>query len=138
MQVREIMTKNPEIVEETDLIRDALGKMLELDVRHIPVVRSGKLVGMLSDRDIRDYSLPASEEYYEPANARAKLDQSVATIMSADVTSVFQNTTLLEMVDLMIDDKYGALPVIEGSDERLVGIVSYIDVLKAVRSYLEE
>ena len=134
MDVAEIMTANPGFVLPETSIQEALGKLIELDVRHLPVVQDGKLVGIVSDRDFRDYSLPASEEFYEPSNSRARLDKPVSTIMSTGVYTISPTATISEVIDLMIDDKFTAIPVVESPEETLVGIVSYVDVLKVLKN----
>lgn len=138
MEIAEIMTPQPAYVHPEASIQDALGKMIELDVRHLPVVENGRLVGIVSDRDFRDYSMPTSEEFYEPSNCRVRLDKSVATIMSTGVYTVAPTASLSDVVDLMIEDKFTAIPVVQGAEEQLVGIVSYVDVLKVLKEYLKD
>ena len=138
MEIAQIMTGTPESILPETSIQEALGRMIELDVRHLPVVQDGRLVGIVSDRDFRDYSLPASEEFYEPASSRARLEKPVSTIMSTGVYTVAPSATVTEVVDLMIEDKFTAIPVVEGTDEILVGIVSYVDVLKILKKSFSE
>ena len=115
---RELMTASPTVIDATSTLRTALEKLQALDVRHLPVVDTdGQLVGMLSDRDLRSYSgiLP--------------LDASVSSVMSADVIAVDSEADLAEVVDLMLDNKIGAVPVLD-ADDALVGIISYVDILR--------
>ncbi len=60
MIANELMTRDPITVESDAMIREARMLMWENDLRHIPVVDDGALIGMLSDRDLRSY-LPAPE-----------------------------------------------------------------------------
>ncbi len=62
----------------------------------------------------------------------------VVNVMSADVIFVEPETELSDVVDLLIESKVGALPVVQPDTRAVVGIVSYIDVLRALREDIEE
>jgi CBS domain-containing protein len=127
---RELMTENPATIRLDAKVRDAVQVLQTLDVRHLPIVRAdGTLVGILSDRDLRALSLPyiVLDEYV--GNLQTALDASVATLMNTDVLSVQPEADASEIVDLMLENKIGAVPVAE-ADGTLVGIVSYVDVLR--------
>jgi CBS domain-containing protein len=114
----ELMTESPTVVDATSTLRNAIEKLHTLDVRHLPVVDTdGALVGMLSDRDLRTFSMALP------------VDASVATIMTSDVIAVDVDADVAEVVDLMLDNKIGAVPVLD-ADGALVGIISYVDVLR--------
>jgi acetoin utilization protein AcuB len=68
---------------------------------------------------------------------RRELSTAVVRIMSADVVAVDPEAELGEIVDLLVDNRIGAVAVVRPGTRELVGIVSYIDVLKAVRDLLE-
>jgi acetoin utilization protein AcuB len=128
---QDLMTKNPVRINEEAKVRDAVELLANLDVRHLPVVNADdEVVGMLSDRDLRALTVPAiNAGEYEGRVMRA-LDAKVATVMSADVLTVDAEADVYEIVDLMLDNKVGAVPVVD-SEGNLVGIISYIDVLRA-------
>ena len=132
MVVQEIMTSDPVVVDASAPLRSALRALRALDVRHLPVVDNGQLVGMLSDRDLRLADQPPIEDD-EDENP---LDRPVAEIMSGDVISVAPEDELSALVDLMVEHKVGAVPVVEDHSGDVVGIVSYIDVLRAARELL--
>jgi acetoin utilization protein AcuB len=130
MIANDLMTEDPITIGMTARIRDAVRKLHDLDIRHLPVVdESGALVGMLSDRDLRAYTCPEffGTEYL--GNVQTALDAPVSSIMTADVVSVDLEADAAEIIDLIIDLKIGAVPVVD-SDDKLVGIVSYIDLLR--------
>ncbi len=83
---------------------------------------------MISDRDLRGMPFSFSAE----GKSQVPHDAPVADIMSSDVISVELETSLDEIIDLMIDEKVGAAPVV---DDRgvLVGIVSYVDLLRELQ-----
>ena len=136
MIVRDIMTENPVTADVSDTIGDALDTLTELDVRHLPVVEGDRLVGLLSDRDLRTYALPARVEFNNPQKAAARLEHAVSELMSGDVIAVSPEDDVIELVRLMIDHKFGAVPVVDPINGNLVGIVSYLDVLRAVEDLL--
>lgn len=133
MVVAEIMTKDPVTVDAAARIRDVISSLFELDVRHIPVVEGRELVGIISDRDLRGYLAPALVELEKPSDVAAKLNQPISSVMSSDVLSVDPETELSEVVELMLDHKVGAIPVVDPDSSELVGIVSYMDVLRAAQ-----
>jgi len=69
------------------------------------------------------------DEYLESLGAA--LDTPVSSVMTSDVLSVGRDTEMPEIVELMLEYKVGAIPVVDGDNE-LVGIVSYMDVLREV------
>lgn len=131
--VEEIMTREPETIRPNNTVAEALRKLRALDVRHLPVVNEDhELVGMISDRDLR--GVPTEMEV--AGHQTVPLDTMVSTLMSSDVLSVELETPLSECIDLMLDEKVGALPVV---DDRgvLVGIVSYVDLLREFQRALD-
>lgn len=135
MEVSEIMTPNPEYVLVTEAVRDAFMKLLEMDIRHLPVVEANELVGMLSDRDLREFIVPLAGEL-ETINAEdSRFERPVSELMKGDVISVHPETDVSEVIELMIDHRVGAVPVVQPSTGLLVGIVSYIDVIREAQEY---
>jgi len=132
MVVDEVMTREPTTVSSRVSIGEALSTLKEVDARHLPVVDGGELVGILSDRDL----LEARNLLDDPDADTSVLERAVSAYMSTDVASVNPETELTEAVDIMLERRVGALPVLEGETETLVGIVSYVDVLKAAREFL--
>ena len=136
MVVEEIMSRNPFAVQVTESLGKVMTKLREADVRHLPVLEGDTLVGIISDRDIRSYELPALLELDDPGRARSLLKTPIGEIMSGDVVSVNPETDVSEVIDLMIEQKIGAVPVVDPDSTKLVGIVSYIDALRAARDSL--
>jgi len=131
MIVAEIMTPRPMTVSVDASIRSVMRKLFELDVRHLPVTDDGSLAGIVSDRDLRDV---VSRLVSEGAPEGSLLDRPIADVMSTDVLSVDPETDVDEVIDLMVEHRIGALPVLTPGTDDLVGIVSYVDVLRAARS----
>jgi acetoin utilization protein AcuB len=130
MKARDVMTEGPTSVRTTAPLREAIAILQSLNVRHLPVVdRHGELVGILTDRDLRKYAfLDARPDGSSDAIA-GSLDLPVASFMSGTVFVVSPEADVGEIANLMIDHQIGAVPVV-GSDGTLVGIVSYVDMLR--------
>lgn len=136
MRAGTLMTTYPVTVTPEATVAEALDLMRDLDVRHLPVVERGSLVGMLSDRDLRHVNL--SRLLTDPDALRRELAAPVAELMRSDVICVEAETDLSDVIELLLEHKIGALPVIQPDTQAVVGIVSYIDVLRAVQEELEE
>jgi len=110
--------------------------LVEADVRHIPIVDGDELVGIVSDRDFRSVAPILLEDGDIAPGARKALSLPISSLMSSDVLSVYPESNLVEVIDLMIEQKIGAVPVVDPDSSRLVGIVSYVDALRAARDVL--
>jgi acetoin utilization protein AcuB len=136
MIVEEVMSRDPYAAAVTNTVRQVLRILTEADVRHVPVVENHALVGIVSDRDLRALSPGALAEFAQQAEIERALSQPIANLMNTDVVYVRAEDELVDAVDLMIDHKIGAVPVVEVDNMKLVGIVSYVDVLRAAREFL--
>jgi CBS domain-containing protein len=128
-KVKERMTKNPATVKPTDGLNEALWKMEHGRFRHLPVVdESGKLIGMLSDRDIR--LIRPSLAFVSKEDANVQLwSISVQQAAVFEPVKVMPDSTLKEAAELMLRWQVGGLPVV-GERDRLIGIITYTDLLR--------
>lgn len=138
MVVEDVMTEDPITAQPSTSIRKVIATLFESDFRHLPIVDAGQLVGIVSDRDLRAFFAPSMLELEKPEDVQNRLAQPVSTVMNADVVSVTSETELSEVIEMMIDQKVGAVPVVRPGTQELVGIVSYIDVLRAAQELFEE
>ena len=137
MIASDLMTSNPATVTPQATIAEAWDLMRELDVRHLPVVDGEALVGMLSDRDLGNLDV-ARLLTEEGADAlRQQLSRPVVQIMSTDVVAAEPETEVSELVTLLLEHKVGAIPVVMPDTGQIVGIVSYIDVLRVLQKVVE-
>jgi acetoin utilization protein AcuB len=136
MTVRELMTSSPTTVTPRTTIAEAWDLMRELDVRHLPVADGGELVGMVSDRDLGNFELGRLSDGGAEA-LRRRLTLPIIHIMSTDVVAAEPDTEVSELIALLLDHKVGALPVVLPGTRQIAGIVSYIDVLRALGDMLE-
>ena len=114
MNVSNLMTTDPVTVESGASLAEAMTRMDELRVRHLPVVDAGELVGVLSNRDLLE--VPRGEGL-------------VSDVMHADVATVTPDTTAVSLVLEVSLRGIGCLPVLEHGN--LVGIVTEVDILRA-------
>jgi acetoin utilization protein AcuB len=138
MTAHDLMTPNPSTVTAQSTIAEAWDLMREFDARHLPVVDGEILIGMLSDRDLGglDVGRLLTEEGAEAV--RRRLARPVVQLMSDDVIAAEPETDVNDLVTLFLEHKVGAIPIVLPDTRRIVGIVSYIDVLRALQHRLEE
>jgi acetoin utilization protein AcuB len=137
MTARELMTPDPATITPRTTIAEAWDLMRELDIRHLPVVDGEALVGMLSDRDIGSLEVGRLLTEEGADALRRQLARPVIQVMSADVVAAEAETEMSELVTLFLEHKVGAIPVVTLDTQQIVGIVSYIDVLRALQEVLE-
>lgn len=121
--VRSVMTPAPEIIPAQADTASAQGRMKALGIRHLPVMDRDRLVGVLSERDLR--------------GVRAFLDQmpgelgpTVGELCSRDLLVVGPDDPLDEAATAMADRRVGAALVIDGTE--LVGIMTCVDLCKGL------
>ena len=137
MIAEEIMTSKPVTVTEEASIGEALAILSEAGIRHLPVVRGGDVVGILSDRDFGNLGLSMVSDAYSYDRIRARLAQPVSALMTGGVITVGRDTEMTEVVELMVDEKLSAVPVVETGTQELAGVLSYVDVLRAALPLLQ-
>jgi len=133
MRVEDIMTSRVFTVEPQDLIDRAFFLILYEGIRHLPVVEKGKVVGIISDRDMYKALGPKSNSNAIEVGANSAelhvAPKKVQHIMHRGVITVQRETYASVAAALMADKKIGALPVV-GKDNMLVGILSATDILR--------
>jgi acetoin utilization protein AcuB len=135
MKIVDIMTKDPLTVTPTETIGQSDELMNTNKIRQLPVVQGKDLIGIVTDRDVRSF---LSGSLLESPEAReAALDTKISEIMTTEPMTVSPDDDLQEAVELMIDEKIGGIPVVDEA-EGLVGIVTYVDVLRCFLNRLQE
>jgi predicted transcriptional regulator len=126
--VGSIMRKNVAFVTRDTTLLGAIEKLLLADVRHLPVLDEElRVVGMLSDRDAREAVGDIREALYR--RDRTALETTrVEDVMSHTPTTIGADASVLDLADELIDERIGAVVVVD-DDDRMLGIVSYLDVL---------
>lgn len=135
MQVHEIMTTSPLSIGLRTSVGEAWETLRTLDVRHLPVINEEReLVGIVSERDFAVAPVPPLMSELVGATALS-LRAPVSTIMTGDPLCVEQDAEVGEVIDLMVDNKVGAIPVVT-PEGKVIGIVSYLDVLRKLADTL--
>ena len=136
MLVRDLMAANPVTVSREDSLETAMAKMIEHEIRGLPVMEDGKLAGILTDRDLKMALGPDSRGMNLDAIDPRQLDGMVDWFMTPGAETIEASAGLGAATDKLLELRVGALPVVDESGA-LVGILSVTDVLRAARKLLD-
>lgn len=129
MKVRDMMQQNVLTVTPTMSLAQVQRLMHDKRIRHLPVVSGRHLVGIITDRDIRDAS-PSPGTSLSKGEIHYLMDTTpVRTCMSRHVVTVHPDDDMVQAVRILLVHKYGCVPVVE--EERLVGLITETDCLQA-------
>ncbi len=133
MRVEEIMTTKVFTVEQHDLIARVFFLINYEKIRHLPVVEKGKVIGIVSDRDLYKALGPKSNSNAIEGSIKNSelhvVNTRVQNIMRRGVITTTTDAMVSEVAGIMAEHKIGAVPVIN-SNNKLVGIVSATDILR--------
>ncbi len=132
--VGEWMTRNPQMISPETSVRAAFFKMRSEGYRHLPVVRDQKLVGMVTDRDLRRPDLTDDPEGWHDFY-HLDDDYEVRHVMTSRVESMSPSDSLEKALDLLIQRKFGAAPVIDKNGS-MIGILTTLDLLRAFQAVM--
>ncbi len=130
MYVKNWMSKKVVTVDESDTLSVAINTLKRNRIRRMPVMKDDRLVGIVSDRDLKEASpskatsLDIWELHYLMSNIKIK------DIMTKNPITVTPETTIEKCAILMHDNKIGGLPVLDG--DNLVGIITEQDIFEAL------
>ncbi len=133
MLVGKRMTKDPKTVSPDDPLTRAADIMRKFRINHLPVVEKEKLVGILSDTDLRNVSL-ASDRPFDLGGIQVQ-DRKVREVMKTEVWSLTPEDSVEDALLIIQRKKFGALPVLSG--DRLVGIITKLDLINAFIDVLD-
>jgi len=120
-QVRRIMTKDPITVGPDDVVRDVSKMMVSKKIQQIPVVKAGKLVGLVTSYDLwRDLKKSKNSE-----------ERKIREVMNTNVLKIAPKDKVGTAAELFIDRRFKTLPVVNLRNE-LKGVVTAFDVIKHV------
>ena len=118
-RISELMTPDVEVIAPDETLQRAAQRMDELNVGALPVCSDGKLVGMITDRDITVRATAAGQ---------APNACKVADVMSTDVRTCTTNQSVDEVLGQMGDVQIRRVPVLDEQSHQMVGIVSLGDM----------
>jgi acetoin utilization protein AcuB len=135
MQVRDFMTTDVTTVQETDSLLDATMIFVRSTLRHLPVLREKKLVGVVTERDVKQYS-PSILSGISPDEYNSLMETTpISRVMTRDPATVNPGQSMFEAVRILTTRRIGCLPVVE--DGELMGILTTTDMLRLLAHMLE-
>ena len=131
LAVRDWMHADPLVVQAHESIERARIICEEHRINQLPVLSGKVLVGIVTDRDLRDAFPSVAEEARDPERAHGETASTrVDSVMSSRVLTVDADDTVSHAATLMQEERIGALPVTSGG--RLVGILTRHDLMRAL------
>ena len=133
LKVKQMMTKEVFTLGRNNTL-DLADDIMTLErIRHLPVLDEGRVVGVVSQRDLFRSALAVALGYGERAQKRLLKTLRVKEVMSEPAITVSPEATAKEATRLMLKHKIGCLPVVDG--HTLVGIVTETDILRHAVSF---
>ena len=131
MLVSQLMTEDVVRLGPDDDLLTARTMMWDEDVRHIPIVDTdGEIVGLVTHRDVVRLAGRAARELTLSAQNDALSAVKVRDFMTTDVATIESQSTINEAAEMMLENKFGCLPVVIGT--RLAGILTESDFVRLV------
>jgi acetoin utilization protein AcuB len=124
--VKDSMTREVVVLSPRTTAAEALALCRERRIRHLPVLEEGRLVGIVSDRDLRS----AAPAFGDPERASALEKIRISDVMARDVVSAHPDDPIEEAANRMRERRIGCLPVVKYGE--MVGIVTSSDVMEAL------
>ena len=133
MLVKNWMSTKLFTVDENTSIMNAIKIMKDNSVRRLSVMRDKKLVGIVTDRDLKEASpsKATSLDIHELYSVLSEI--KVKDVMSKDPVTVLPDNTVMKAARIMLENKISGLPVL-GEDGKLVGMITQTDIFKLVVS----
>ena len=136
MTVAEIMTDTVFTLQPQDTLNDARQLMHLAKIRHTPVTDDdGNFIGLITNRDLLACTISRLAEIDEAVQEEIDVAISVSDVMRRDVYCVTPETSARHAAEVLLEHKYGCLPVLKG--RRLVGILTEADYVKLALKTLE-
>jgi len=135
MIVRDVMTPNPVTIGPNYSIGTALARMRRGGFRRLPVVENDKLIGIITDRDLRlamNSPYVLREGWYD---SYLMEHIEVRSCMTANPLTLPEDSDLIEAVRMMQEQKFGGIPIVEG--DQIVGILTETDLMKHLIELLQ-
>jgi len=136
MKIADVMTRNVMTLKPEQTLRDAVELLRSKHIRHLPVVEDSKLIGIVTDRDVKRATPSLLSGVDRDEYDRVLDETKIAQIMTREPMTVTPESGLKAAVKIFIDRKVGALPVVSGS--QLVGIITEIDLLRVFHGMLKD
>lgn len=129
MKVADLMSTDLVTLTEDETLAHAQRCMARGRIRHLPVVRDGRLTGLVTHRDLLAASFSIFAEIERNEQRRIFATVRVVEAMHRDVVTVSPDLGVAQAAGILLDNKYGCLPVVDDQGT-LVGIVTEADFLR--------
>ena len=123
MQISEVMTANPQVAKPSDTIAEVARRMNDIDTGAIPVVEDGRILGIITDRDI----------VLRVVGEQRSFDTRVDEVMTTEVQTCRDDASIADVIFQMTDKQVRRILIVDGGD-KLTGIVSLGDVAQEASS----
>jgi len=135
-RVRDCMTCDPASVGPNDSLQRVVELLRRRDIRSVPVLEDGRLIGIVSDRDVRQVA-PAYPLFREEEEIRRYTENlTVTAAMTADPMTIAPDAPLVDAAKVLETYRISALPVVDGTE--LVGMLTVTDLLRVFVEQNEE
>jgi acetoin utilization protein AcuB len=131
MDVSKWMTKSLITIKPKDTLRHARERLMKYRINQLPVVMDDKLVGIVTDRDVRDAYPSSLRLFYGKDIDEFGDSHIVEELMTYNVVTVTPQTSIREAAQRLRRQRFGALPVVDANN-KIVGIITRSDVLDAM------
>jgi acetoin utilization protein AcuB len=115
-------------------LTEAVAALRSRRIRHLPIVEHGRLIGIVTDRDVKRALPSLLEGTTQEEHDRLLSSTAISRIMTREPVTTTPMTKLKDALTLMIENRYGGLPVLDGN--RLCGIVTENDLLRLLLKFL--
>jgi acetoin utilization protein AcuB len=136
MVVEDVMTRDVVTLTPEHTLLDAINLLRSKRIRHLPIVEGQKLVGIVTDRDVKRATPSVVAGVGRDEYDSSLLTIKLAQLMTREPTTVLRKSALKNAVEIFINRKVGALPVVD--DGHLVGILTEIDILRVAYDLLPD
>ena len=132
MKIKEWITHEVVTVKPEASVKEAFMLLKSMGIRHLPVVKDGKLKGIVTDRDLRR---PKLSDVFKSWDELYRINEEIQVedIMAAPAITISEEATVQEAAKVMAQNRIGALPVTD-KQGKLDGIITESDVLRAFAS----
>ena len=136
LRVRDCMSVDPATVGPKDSLQKVVGLLRRRDIRSVPVIENGSLIGIVTDRDVRQVA-PAYPLFRDEDEIRRYTENlTVTAAMTADPMTIAPNALLVEAAKMLETYRISSMPVVDHG--RLVGMLTVTDVLRVFVEQNEE
>lgn len=136
IRVRDCMSVDPATVGPKDSLQKVMSLLRRRDIRSVPVVENGRLIGIVTDRDVRQVA-PAYPLFRDEDEIHRYTENlTVTAAMTADPMTIAPDAPLVEAAKVLETYRISSMPVVD--DRRLVGMLTVTDVLRVFVEQNEE